>query len=121
MVYDLIGTDMLYEAGRSEVLEGSLGEMGEWECEVPPTSCAKELMQLLQKYHPAVQHHYAYHSKNETMRIAVIGGDDTVHNAVVGYVFVLKLHPELLENIDFQFYLPTGSRNQLAFLVQNDF
>lgn len=79
-------------------------------------------MQLLQKYHPAVQHHYAYHSKNEFVRIAVVGGDATVHNAVMGYVYVLKHHPELLENIDLQFYLlPTGSRNQLAsFLAQHD-
>ena len=122
VVYDLFSTDLLYEAGGSEVLEGSLGEMGEREYEVPLTSCGRELMQLLQKYHPAVQHHYAYHSKNECVRIAVVGGDATVHNAVMGYVYVLKHHSELLENIDLQFYLlPTGSRNQLAsFLAQHD-
>ena len=122
VVYDLINTDTLYEAGGSEVLEGSLGGMGEREYEVPLTSCGKELMQVLQKYHPAMQHHYAYNSKNEHVRVAIVGGDATVHNTVMGYVYVLKHHPELLENIDLQFYLlPTGSRNQLAsFIAQHD-
>lgn len=60
--------------------------------------------------------------ESRIVRIAVAGGDGTLHNVVCGFLALKQCSPELFVNVDLRFYiLPLGQCNYLAsFLATYD-
>lgn len=49
-----------------------------------------------------------------TVKIGIIGGDDTIHNLATGYLVLSTDRPELVEKVDVQFYFIPADNSDLA-------
>ena len=80
----------------------------------PETGAAVMLEDTVRRYQ-YLKYQTTYGSSRPFVRVAIGGGDGTVHAILQGYVYLLAQKRELLDNLDVHFYvLPLGERNQLA-------